>query len=79
MRMTNGILVNTVKRNISRNLYQLGKYDNQLATYKRINKPSDDPVGLVDVLRLSSRLQENAQFQANAADARSWLESTDSA
>ncbi len=77
--MTNGILVNTVKRNISRNLYQLGKYDNQLATYKRINKPSDDPVGLVDVLRLSSRLQENAQFQANAADARSWLESTDSA
>lgn len=79
MRMTNNILVNNVKRNISRNIYQLSKYDNMLATGKRINKPSDDPVGLVDSLRLSSRLQENAQFQANVKDAQSWLESSDSA
>lgn len=79
MRMTNSILVNNVKRNISRNIYQLSKLDNMLATGKRINKPSDDPIGIVDSLRLSSRLQENAQFQGNVSDAHSWLESSDSA
>lgn len=79
MRMTNNILINNVKRNISRNIYQLSKQDNMLATGKRISKPSDDPIGIVDSLRLSSRLRENAQFQSNVSDAISWLESSDSA
>jgi len=78
MRMTNNIMVNNLKRNISRNMYQMSKLDNMLSTGKRINKPSDDPTGIVDSLRLSSRLKETAQYQENVADAKSWLESTDS-
>lgn len=79
MRVTGNMLVNNLKRNISRNLTNLGKLDNMLSTGRRINKPSDDPTGIVNSLRLSSRLKEGSQYQGNVADARSWLESSDDA
>lgn len=79
MRITNNVLVNNLKRNISRNLWQMDKLETMLSTGRRINKPSDDPGGIVDSLRLSTRIKENKQFQDNVADAKSWLESTDSA
>jgi len=78
MRMTNNILVNNLKSNISKNMYRMSKLDNMLSTGRRINKPSDDPTGIVDSLRLSSRLRETAIYQQNTSDAKSWLESTDS-
>lgn len=79
MRITNNVLVNNLKRNISRNMWQMDKLETMLSTGKRINKPSDDPGGIVDTLRLSTRIKENKKFQDNVADAKSWLESSDSA
>lgn len=79
MRITNNVLVNNLKRNINRSMWQMDKLETMLSTGKRINKPSDDPAGIVDSLRLSSRIKENRKFQDNVDDAKSWLESTDSA
>jgi len=79
MRMTNNILINNLKRNLTYNMQRLSKLDGMLATGKRINKPSDDPTGVVETLRLSSRINETSQYHQNAADAKSWLEATDSA
>lgn len=79
MRVTNNILINNMKSNIRTNIRNLEKYQKQLATGQRINKPSDDPVGLVTVMRLSSRLRDNEQFKENVDDAISWLIATDSA
>lgn len=77
MRITNNVLLNNLKRNLAGNLRSMDYYQNQLATGKRISKPSDDPVGLVDSLRLRTRLGECRQFQANVKNAMSWLETTD--
>ncbi|MFA6691580.1 MAG: flagellar hook-associated protein FlgL [Saccharofermentanales bacterium] len=77
MRITNNVLVNNLKNSLSRNIRSMEKIQNQLATGMRINKPSDDPTGIVESLRLSSRLRENAQFQANVQDALGWLTTTD--
>lgn len=55
------------------------KYQMQLATGRRINKPSDDPTGLVDSMRIRTRLNENVQYQANIDDATAWLNTTDEA
>lgn len=79
MRITNGVLINNLKTNISNNLRRMDYYQNQLATGKRIGKPSDDPVGLVNSLRLRTRLGECQQYQSNVKDAMSWLETTDEA
>jgi len=79
VRVTNNVLINNLKRNLGNNLRSLDLYQNQLSTGKLINKPSDDPVGIVDSLRLRNKLNENKQFQSNTSDAQSWLESTNDA
>lgn len=77
MRITNNVLVNNLKNNLSRNIRNIERTENQLATGKRISKPSEDPTGIVESLRLASRLRENRQFQENVDDASSWLSTTD--
>lgn len=79
MRITNNVLVNNLRRNLYTNLHNMEKYQMQLATGRRINKPSDDPTGLVDSMRIRTRLNENVQYQANIDDATAWLNTTDEA
>lgn len=79
MRITNSVLVNNLKNNLSRNIRTLERMQNQLTKGRRINKPSEDPTGMVESLRLASRLRENAQFQDNVQDALGWLNTTDDA
>jgi flagellar hook-associated protein 3 FlgL len=79
MRITNNVLVNNLKNNLSRNIFNMEKIQTQLATGKRISKPSQDPTGIVESMRLASRLKENKAFQNNAQEAKSWLNTTDEA
>ncbi len=50
---------------------------NQLATGRKINKPSDDPVGISYTMRYRSELSANDQYQRNVDSAISWLGNTD--
>lgn len=79
MRITNNVMVNNLRRNLYTNLHNMEKYQMQLATGRKINKPSDDPSGLVDSMRIRTRLNENIQYQANIDDATAWLNTTDEA
>lgn len=79
MRITNNVLVNNLKNNLSRNIRNLEQLQNQLASGRRISRPSQDPTGIVESMRLASRLNENKVFQENAKDATGWLETTDEA
>ena len=49
------------------------------ASLKNINKPSDDPLGNIKVLKLSSRMMDNDQYLKNADKAISRLYSTEDA
>ena len=49
----------------------------QLATGRKINKPSDDPVGITYGLRYRAELASNEQYQKNVDNAISWLEFND--
>jgi len=51
----------------------------QLASGKRINKPSDDPTGAAQILGLSESLKVTEQYQKNIEHARSRLELEDAA
>ncbi len=77
MRVTNNILITNLKRNLSNSLGKLNIAQNQLATGQRISKPSDDPAGIVDILRLKPRLAENQQYQENVDDAMAWMANSD--
>lgn len=49
------------------------------SSLKRIVKPSDDPIGNVDILTMRSRLEDNGQFKRNINYATAFLEFTENA
>ena len=80
MRITNGIMINNSLNNISRNKKLSDKLNTQLATTKKIQRPSEDPIVAIRALRLRSTYNEIEQYlEKNIPDARSWLETTQEA
>lgn len=77
-RVTQGMINTQFMRNLNTNLNRMDNLQNQLATGRRINKPSDDPVGISFAMRYRSELAANEQYQENVGAATSWLEYTDS-
>lgn len=77
MRITDRLLVDKVLGNIQRNTERLAMFQEQVATGKRILKPSDDPTGTVASLTLHSTNDETVQNMANLDLAQGWLTTTD--
>lgn len=78
MRITQGVLINNMMRDYNRNMSRMEKLNMQLSSGRKINKPSDDPAGLVTSLRLRTSLHHNEQYKKNTGDVLSWMEKTDS-
>jgi len=79
MRVTSNLMADTVSSSFFKNAEQLLKIQSSIATGKRINKPSDDPVGMGRVLNYRKTLSSIDQYQKNIGSAKSWLNLTDSA
>jgi len=77
-RVTQGMLNTQLLRNLNSNLTKMDHLQNQLATGRKINKPSDDPVGISYSMRYRSDLSANDQYERNVDSANSWLDFTDS-
>ena len=77
MRVTNNMLINNMIGYINQNLGRLSKYQNQVATGKKISVPSDDPIVAARALKLRTDVSEIEQFKRNTEDAISWLEITE--
>ncbi|MBL7545656.1 MAG: flagellar hook-associated protein FlgL [Bdellovibrionaceae bacterium] len=70
---------NQVQKNISKNRTDMADLQNQAATQRRINKPSDDPLATTRVLASRTEEKTNTQFTKNINQAKSFLEFTDQA
>ena len=80
MRVTNQIMTNNTLSNINTNKVNLMKIEEQYQTGKKIQRPSDDPIVAVRALKLRNSLTEIKQyFKKNVPDARSWMQTTESA
>jgi flagellar hook-associated protein 3 FlgL len=70
-----------LSQNLLRNLESAqGKMDqlqNQLASGHRISRPSDDPVGIQNAMRLKSNVASVEQWKSNADEALSYMNTTD--
>lgn len=78
MRVTNKMMTNTVTGNLFKNVKQLLKTQNVLSSGKRINRPSDDPIGMSKVLDYRKTICAIDQYDRNIAHGESWLNLTDS-
>lgn len=78
MRITNKIMQNNNLANINTNKLLQDKLSTQMASEKKINRPSDDPVVAIRALRLRSNVTEITQYYSrNIPDAESWLKVTE--
>lgn len=77
LRVTQTMMNTQLLRNISSNLGRMNNLQNQLSTGMKINKPSDDPVGITFALRYRSELDANDQYTKNVSSSLSMLEYTD--
>ncbi|MGO4530754.1 flagellar hook-associated protein FlgL [Paenibacillus sp. 2TAF8] len=77
MRITNNMLSSQLLLNLNRNAQQMNNTQLQSATGRKINKPSDDPVGITYSLRYRAELSSNEQYQKNVDSATSWLDFND--
>ncbi|UVI29896.1 flagellar hook-associated protein FlgL [Paenibacillus spongiae] len=77
LRVTPSMMHMQLTRNLTRNLTQMQELQNQVTTGRKINKASDDPVGITYSLRYRTELASNEQYQKNVDSALSWLDFND--
>ncbi|MDQ0872150.1 flagellar hook-associated protein 3 FlgL [Paenibacillus sp. V4I3] len=77
LRVTQGMIQSQLLSNISNNVKRMSESQNQLSTGKKLNKPSDDPVGISYALRYRSEISINEQYQRNIDAAKSAVDHTD--
>lgn len=78
MRVSDKMNQNQFLSNIQKNRTELSSLQNQAATMKRINKPSDDPIGAAKALQNRTENKNLEQFDRNILFARSFLENSES-
>lgn len=79
MRVTQSMLANNMLKHLSASYANLGKYQEQLSTGKKINRPSDDPVVAMKGIAYRTNLTEVEQFKRNFSEAYNWIENSDAA
>jgi flagellar hook-associated protein 3 FlgL len=78
MRVGENTTLNTVRDSLSRSRHRMADLQKQNATMKRVNTPSDDPVGNAKLMTIRNETLENQQYEQNANIARTFLNYTDS-
>jgi len=78
MRVTNNMIANQVVFNLGRSLESYLQTQMRMSTGRRINKPSDDPIGTQQDMRYRTELAEIAQYQENITSGLSQLTQYDS-
>ncbi len=80
MRITNKIIQNNSINNINANKTLEDTLSTQIATKKKISRPSDDPIIALRSLRLRTSVNQTSQYvDKNVEDAKSWLTVTEDA
>jgi len=79
MRITQFMLTNNSLRNISQSYARMDKYQEQLSTGKKIQRPSDDPVVAMKGMYYRTSLTEIEQYERNLSEVHTWMDNSESA
>src|SRR4030042_5140844 len=79
MRVGTRSLYQGIEERILRLSEDLRKVNEKISTGKNINRPSDDPIGLVDAMGLKTALSQVGQYQRNMENGEAWLNLSESA
>ena len=77
MRVTNSMMSNNITRYLMGQNEALYKVQEQISTQKKINRPSDDPTGMRNILDYRNKIATVEQYLDNINRATTRLESTE--
>jgi flagellar hook-associated protein 3 FlgL len=77
MRVTTGMAQRHVLTDLRRVQERLATAQSQVSGGKRIEKPSDDPLGAERAMRLKDQLESTSAYSTAVDESRSWLDATD--
>jgi flagellar hook-associated protein 3 FlgL len=78
-RVTNQTLMTSAQRNLQASMTRLASLQSQASSQKAITKPSDDPSGTGDSLRVRAQQRATEQYSRNVDSGNGWLTMGDSA
>lgn len=78
MRVTNNMISQNLLRNLETAQERMSQLQDQMSSGQRINRPSDDPVGIQNALRMKSSISAVDQWKNNADEALGLMNTTDS-
>lgn len=78
MRITNNMLSQNLLRNLETAQGRMDQLQNQLSSGHQISRPSDDPVGIQNAMRLKSNISSVEQWKNNADEAVNYMNTADS-
>lgn len=79
MRVTDSMMSTSYLRNLARNQKNVQKYNNQLSSMKEVDKPSDNPLLVSQIMNTKTEIIENEQYHKTIKDAIDWTHIQDSA
>ncbi len=65
MRVTNNMITSNTKSNMNANKVLVDKYNTQMTTQKKIERPSEDPVIAIRTLRMQTTMSHLDQYIDN--------------
>jgi flagellar hook-associated protein 3 FlgL len=78
-RVTHQTIQTSTLANLQLNLTKMAKLQAQMSSGQQINKPSDDPAGTSDFLRLRGDQRATEQYSRNVDNGSSWMTTVDAA
>ncbi len=79
MRITNSMMIDNLLSNLNSSMRRVGKYNDQLASNRRIVNLSDDPVGVLSSMNARQQIRRLEQYQRNVTSAKSWITQAETA
>nr|WP_269437270.1 flagellar hook-associated protein FlgL [Arthrobacter caoxuetaonis] len=73
------MMARNAQQNLQANMSRLAKLQEQAHTSAAITRPSDDPAGTADALKVRGEIRANTAYKGNISDANSWLATLDNA
>ncbi|GBE28866.1 flagellar hook-associated protein 3 [bacterium BMS3Bbin03] len=77
MRITSQIISQNFIRNLDDHLVRLNRYQEEISSGKRVNKPSDDPFDASRIIEIMHQLKLNDQYKRNIQDGLQRLNETE--
>jgi flagellar hook-associated protein 3 FlgL len=78
-RVTNQTMSRYAQQNLQSNMERMARLQEAAGGASKITRPSDDPTGTGDAMRVRADLRANEQYKRNIDDAAGWLATLDSA